>query len=254
MRDTAFGGVTTDRDFVPAKSTSFTKEIYEALFGRDPDATLLDYRFFQFLCLIGSCGLRQHVIRVDSRETYAWEDFAYVIDKLFISTVQPQVLVTEDRHAITATENGLQLITLANEPESDYDRIRTELDISYVFGQLAPIAKAVSYEQAIITLPVVWSSAYSIWNIQNTKIGLRISTEGRWLVDYRRKPRQSIIEIIDRTLALSPSVYQQLFAFIADDAPSDYAEGFTHITDVIHKFCMVLFGLACAHEKICTVK
>jgi hypothetical protein len=239
MVDSVFSGLTVAPAFKRVKPEQFTQPVWEALFGQRPDATLLDYRFFQFLCLIGSCGLKPHITRFDSRETYLWEDFTYTISTLFTPVISPAVPAT------------LSIITV--EPTEDQriycgDQIRVRMNVDYPPTAERPTITFVTLDG---TLPanIERNVAADAWVLQSRDIGFRITDYGNWFVDYRQQPNRSIMDVVNRSLELSPAIYQQLFAFISDDTP-EYSDGFYHITDVINKFCMLLFGLACATEKL----
>jgi hypothetical protein len=231
-RESLFSGANAPADFVPAKPEVFTRPVWETLFGENPDASLMDYRFFQFVCLIGGCGLSPHITRFDSRETYTWEDFSYSVGTIFQSVVDPAV--------------GLSVITVEDDVEL-LDQIRQQFKVTHT--PVFPKPQITYADASTLALPIVWNAAAQVWQLQNSNIGFKIDAYGAWSVDYRQKPKKPIIEIVNEALNLSPTVYQQLFAFISTNTP-EYADGFWHITDIVHKFCMLLFGLACANEKL----
>jgi hypothetical protein len=85
-------------------------------------------------------------------------------------------------------------------------------------------------------------------------LGLRLETDqdrtsGHWMVDYRQRDTCSVPVLIERALSLTEDTYVALFEFIRDDAP-EYEKGFRHITDQIHRFCMLLLAQAVANEKL----
>jgi hypothetical protein len=237
--DSAFSGLTTSPSFTKVKPEPFTQLVWESLFGQRPDATLLDYRFFQFICLIGSCGLKPHVTRFDSRETYLWEDFTYTISTLFTPVISP---------AVPATLNVINI-----EPAEDQriycgEQVRVRMNVDYPQGAERPTVNFVTPE-GIVPATIERNNAADAWVLQGRNIGFRITDYGNWFVDYRQQPERTIMQVVNDALDLSPAAYQQLFAFIAEDTP-EYSDGFYHITDVINKFCMLLFGLSCATEKL----
>jgi hypothetical protein len=82
-----------------------------------------------------------------------------------------------------------------------------------------------------------------------TEVATRMNkTAGYWTVDYRRNDACSVPVLINRALSLTEDIYVSLFEFIRDDAP-EYEKGFRHITDQLHRFCMLLFAQAVANEK-----
>lgn len=62
--------VFVEPSFQPSPETEVTKKIRTVLFGERPDASYMDYRFYQFLRLISGCGFSDHVHRFDKRDTY----------------------------------------------------------------------------------------------------------------------------------------------------------------------------------------
>jgi hypothetical protein len=239
MVDSVFSGLTVAPAFKRVKPEQFTQPVWEALFGQRPDATLLDYRFFHFLCLIGSCGLKPHITRFDSRETYLWEDFTYTISTLFTPVIYPDVPATLSVINIEPTED--QRIYCG-------DQIRVRMNIDYIGGAERPTVNYITTEGAF-PAAIERNNAADAWILQGRNIGFRPTDYGSWFVDYRQQPERSIMDVVNGALDLSPAIYQQLFAFISEDTP-EYSDGFYHITDVIHKFSMLLFGLACATEKL----
>ena len=59
-----------DPSFLPSPENNVTRQIRVALFGERPDASTMDYRFYQFLRLIDGSRLSEHVHRWDKRDTY----------------------------------------------------------------------------------------------------------------------------------------------------------------------------------------
>ena len=68
-------------------------------------------------------------------------------------------------------------------------------------------------------------------------------------VELRTPPRRSLEEIIEETLSLGQETYFALFAPLRQNYP-EYEEGFRHVTDTLHKFCMVLFAQAICLEHL----
>jgi len=78
-RDASFfekaqGNEYIDPDFHPVKETPELQFVRSLLFGSNPDAGLLNYRFRQFSTLIQSVRMENHVKRFDSRVTYNFDD------------------------------------------------------------------------------------------------------------------------------------------------------------------------------------
>jgi hypothetical protein len=136
----------TDPEFTPAPYDTVTEQIDTILFRAVHTGSLRDYRFMEFLRLIRSCGLYQHVLRFDTRETYRLDDYY---------------------------------------PDA--------------FAAFVP-------------------------------------------------PERRIADVIEESLALKQSDYFDLFFPLRERFP-EYEEGFRHITDTIHKFCMILFAQALRLEQ-----
>jgi len=66
--------------------------------------------------------------------------------------------------------------------------------------------------------------------------------------ELRMPPRRSLEEIIEETLMLGQETYFELFAPLRNDYP-EYEKGFRHVTDTLHKFCMILFAQAIRLER-----
>jgi hypothetical protein len=69
FEDSAFY-VFIEPSFVPSPEDEGTRKLRVTLFGQQPGATGMDYRFYQFLRLIDGCHLTEHVHRWDKRDTY----------------------------------------------------------------------------------------------------------------------------------------------------------------------------------------
>jgi hypothetical protein len=225
--------VFTNVDFVPATHTVFTRRINNALFGETPDATLLDFRFFQFLRIIRSRDLLDHTRRFDSRITYK-EDGEYdFTDPVFYSPV------------ITPL-SGLQVYETkvydpGQTPEPKHEIMRVVLDVVRdESGQLVVTKgdeelSVVSDSETQFTIP---------------HLGLTVMTDrpGTWVLDFRRIPSRRLPGVISAALSLSEDVYASLFEQIRDDTP-EYEKGFREVTDQVHRFCMLLFAQAVFLEK-----
>lgn len=61
-------------------------------------------------------------------------------------------------------------------------------------------------------------------------------------------PPRHISEVIDEALSLGQSTYIDLFFPLRVSFP-EYEEGFRHVTDTIHRFCLLLFAQAIRNER-----
>jgi len=61
-------------------------------------------------------------------------------------------------------------------------------------------------------------------------------------------PPRHITEVIDEALSLGQSVYADLFFPLRKSFP-EYEEGFRHVTDSLHRFCLLLFAQAIRNER-----
>jgi hypothetical protein len=234
--------VYTDVAFEPSTHTEFTRRVNNALFGENPDATLLDFRFFRFLRLIKSCDFMEHVRRFDSRETYELEQYDFTDESFYTTRISPST--------------GLRIQDLGNNDNYEQMRIiftvrskgtesETQLLGEKIMGAQYP-DKDVDY-----SIPIELESYFR--GVIHS-LGIRIEIDenrlpGHWIIDYRRKDTCSVPVLINRALSLTEDTYASLFEFIREDAP-EYEKGFRHITDQLHRFCMLLFAQAIAIEKL----
>ena len=219
--------VHTDTEFKPSPLEEWSRHIDRTLFGVNPDASLVDYRFFQFLRVIDACHLREHVRRYDPRETYRTDQYEPYRDELFESCVTPaQGLTVTEEHAIrpeflrktfAVLNQSDRIIVLGRDGRSD------------------PVATTVISSKRI--------------RIDALGLTLTVSRPGSWLVDYRRQPDRSISDLVKEINDLPVTVLRSLFESASETAP-EYEEGFRTITDSLTRFCMVLFAQAVANERL----
>jgi hypothetical protein len=226
--------VYTDTDFIAADHTLFTRRVNNSLFGERPDATLLDYRFFQFLRLIRSCGLLEHVRRFDSRETYTLEEYDFTDPAFFSPVITPM--------------SGLRVQEFGT-GYTDAMRILLEITRIEPSGQIMVIHNS----EALLTVSEPDPQQGSQFTIPSLGLRITVNRSGKWMLDYRRKGIRELPNIINTALSLpAADVYTPLFESIREDAP-EYEKGFRNITDKLHRFCMLLFAQAIAIEKLTTV-
>jgi hypothetical protein len=217
--------VYTDAGFIPAVPTLFTRRVNNALFGEKPDATLLDYRFFQFLRIIRNCNLSEHVRRFDSRETYTENDYDFTDPLFFTPIITPMT--------------GLRVQEIGSDAA---DTMRILLKITRNSGDNILVLRN---NEALLTV------SQSDTEFTIPALGLKVTTEtaGTWLLDFRRKGIRELPGIISSALSFSEDTYTSIFDRIRDDTP-EYEKGFYNVTDKLHRFCMLLFAQAVLIEKL----
>ena len=211
-------------DFRPAPWDTFTQRIDRTLFGDSPDASLLDYRFFQFLRIIGGCHLDDHVRRFDSRETYRLP--------LEETHFQPSIVPAQG-------------LVVTEPPDRPLSFLRRRFSVLYHAGRNIPLTVFLNGDRLkpAKTTPIANNSCY----VESLGLTLTASRTGSWVVDYRSRPRRNIERIVQETLDLSETI--ELFGYVRDSVP-EYEEGFRTITDSLTKFCMILFAQAAANERM----
>jgi hypothetical protein len=219
--------VYTDAGFIPAEHTLFTRRVNNVLFGERPDATLLDYRFFQFLRIIRSCDLIEHTRRFDSRETYALEEYDFTDPAYFAPVITPI--------------NGLRV---QEQGTGHTEAMRIILNITRTETGQILVLRAADGE-------ALFTEEGSESNFTIPSLGLAVTTDriGKWILDYRRKGSRALPAIIDTVLSLPENIYTPLFEWIRKETP-EYEKGFRIITDKLHRFCMLLFAYSAAIEKL----
>jgi len=232
--ETSLFPVAVDEKFTPVKQgPKFVMDISRLLFGADPDASLMDYRFIQFLSIIRGCHLDAHLHRFDSRETYSlYRQENYTEESLFTSLISP--------------ETGLFLADYS-EPGREFLRYLFSVDNTEDYGNSITISTD-NDRSAILRINRAAGVSANMYYWPETGLQIYAPQEGRWVVDYRKKPARDITEIINGVLGLPPDTFSALFKYIYDIAP-EYQEGFYTITDSLSKFCMILFAVAIANGK-----
>jgi len=220
--------VPVDADFKPAPWTEFTGAVDQALFGDEPDASLIDFRFFQFLRMIFGSRFEDHVRRFDPRETYR-DDTSLLDETLFQSSVVPAL-------GLTVTEN----------PDRSPAFLRRIFSVLYDAKRDLPLTVFMDGDRLkpARTTPTSKNSCY----VESLGLTLTATKSGSWVVDYRVKPKMPVAELVQSILDLPDSVLGPLFALVKDVAP-EYEEGYRTITDTLSKCCMILFAQAVANEK-----
>ena len=218
-----------DDSFVPTPQVGAVLQIDTILFGKNPDPSYLDYRYFQFLRLINACQLREHVRRFDSRETYNEKDFQFSDGPGFMTNIEPGT--------------GLRLTEQPGTPDG---LLRRRFSVICRPDQNVPISVFFDGDR---TKPARLNRTLDVSGVLES-FGLTLTAiqTGAWSVDYRRRPEREVTQIISTILDLPAPVYRELFALIRDFAP-EYEEGFRTITDSLTKFCMILFAQAIANER-----
>ncbi len=215
--------VHVDPSFTPSPWNTVTREIDRILFGANPDASLLDYRFFQFLRVIGACRFRDHVRRFDPRETYRPDLGEFHHDSLYASSVVPaQGLSVTEEHTPEFLRKTLTVLV-------QEDRMIVSGDD----GRPVPVTLLSSKSVRIDSLGLVLSAA----------------RDGFWRVDYRKRPGRPLGDLVREIDDLPVTVLKSLFDQTKETAP-EYEEGFRTITDSLSRFCMVLFACTVAQERM----
>jgi len=230
FRDSLFP-VHLPADFRPSAQDTFTQRIDRVLFGESPDASLLDYRFFQFLHLMNACRLDEHLRRYDSRETYR-RDEPLLYDETHF---QPSIVPAS---GLIVTENT------GRPPKY----LRKRFLVMYPAEKNIPLTVFLDGDRLQPARMLREPSDPARAHIESLGLTLAAQRSGSWLVDYRVRPRRTVVEIVRDTLELSENVLWELFRSIKDTAP-EYEEGFRTITDSLTKFCMVLFAQAIANQQ-----
>lgn len=220
--------VPLEASFRPSGPAEPVTRIDAVLFGPRPDASLLDYRFFEFLRIIDGSRLRDHVGRFDSRQAYFEEERSFLDGTLFNTSIRPGtgLVVTEGSgdgpefvrrcfSVVCHPSRNVPITVFENGDRADPARLLRGSDMSGTLDSLG--------------------------------LTLTATQPGTWLVDYRNRLKRPVTRIVVDVLDLPATVFQQLFALIRDVAP-EYEEGFRTITDSLSKFCMVLFAVAVANE------
>lgn len=217
--------VATAEKFRPSPQEEWTSRIDRILFGENPDASLVDYRFFQFLRLIDGSHFREHVCRFDPRETYRPDQYEFFHDSMLESSITP-----------------MQGLTVTEHPQARPEFLRKTFTVLYRADRLSVLGNDGR------------SNTFNLTTISNNgvridSLGLSVtaSRPGTWRVDYRIRPQRSIEEIVQEIDALPVTVLRSLFEHINETAP-EYEEGYRTITDSLSRFCMVLFAQAISNE------
>lgn len=221
--------IPVDDRFVPSPRSDDALLIDQTLFGSDPDASLVDYRFLQFLHVIGGSHLRSHVRRFDPRETYRDNDLPVPDETTFETSIVPA-------RGLSITENPAHRPGFLRRTFSVLHDVRRNRPPSVFLNgdRLKPIA----------TTPLSPNSCH----VDRLALTLTATETGSWIVDYRARPGRSVYDIVHDVHDLPVSVLRTLFEKVQDRAP-EYGEGYYTITDSLARFCMVLFALAVANEQ-----
>jgi hypothetical protein len=224
-----------DPKFVPSEHTLFTRRVNNALFGEDADATLSDYRFFQFLRVIRSRDLGRHIQRFDSRTTYKENgEYDFTDPDLYIPKADDSALLLQEIEEKRSETMRVRLKVI-------WDRGDTVRVINEKTGAELRTVSEQNTEPSIPLTAVIPS------------LGLKLIlyANSRYHVDYCRRPSRHLPVVIEDALSLSEDVYTSLFDRTREDTP-EYEKGFRNVTDRIHRFCMLLFAQSVLLEKLNT--
>jgi hypothetical protein len=214
--------------FQPVSRSSAAERIDKILFGSSQDASLMDYRFFQYLRIIDGCHLRGHVRRWDSREAYFQESRSFQGGTLFIPSIVPA--------------SGLAVAEQAGTPA---DLLRRRFSVVCQPDRNVPITVFWDGDR---TRPARLERTSDMsGTVDSLGLTLTATRPGSWFVDYRKRPEMPVSRIVSDVLELPSPVFLQLFGPIRETAP-EYEEGFHTVTDTLTKFCMILFALAIRNE------
>jgi hypothetical protein len=225
FRDSLFP-VPVSAGFKASPWDDFTRQIDRILFGDSPDASLLDYRFFQFLRIISGVHLGGHVCRFDSRTIHEEPLFS---DEMYF---QPSVTPAQ----------GLVVTEIPDRPPSF---LRRRFSVFHHAERNIPLTVFLDGDRLtpVKTTPLTNNSCY----VESLGLTLTGSRSGSWVVDYRVRPQRPVEQIVQETLE-EPLVWE-LFGYVRECVP-EYEDGFRTITDSLTKFCMVLFAQAAANERM----
>lgn len=219
--------VHTDIEFKPSPQEDWSQRIDHIFFGEEPDASLVDYRFFQFLRVIDGSHFRDHVRRFDPRETYRPDQYEPYRDNLFESSVTPM-------QGLTVTEDAI------DRPEF----LRRTFTVLYQENRIIVLGK----DGRPNSVPLTMISSNKV-RIDSLSLTVTATRPGSWRVDYRKRPIRSIYDIIRDIHDLPVTVLRSLFESVKESAP-EYEEGYRTITDSLSRFCMILFAYAISNERM----
>ena len=213
--------------FVPSTHTQFTAQIDSILFGADADASLCDYRYFEFLRLIKSCGLTGHTTRFDVRKTYCLEKVNLAEPSLFVSSTTSPILLAALPESLPKVDLPLRKVLHLSGTPTRLTITDKETRRPVAFRVLEKDGIALSgLDTAVRNIPDV---------VDHT-------------LDIRNPPKRTSADIIEAVLSLPQSVYFGLFVPLRTAYP-EYEEGFRRVNDTVHKFCMILFAQAITLQR-----
>ena len=213
-----------DPAFTPSPHTKITDKVDKLLFGAAADSSLRAYRYFEFLQIIRACSLYKHVRRFDARETYQRKDYRFLFSMPLVSTITPG--------------SGISLSFLPDDVGGHDLPMCTSVLISTLDSEIKAL---LPFSLKDIPVKVIAPGEVVIPSVG---IGIRGLQQGKeYVLDARNAPRRKISDIVDAVLGLPATDYFDLFTPLRENFP-EYEEGFRHVTDTLHKFCMILFAQA----------
>lgn len=121
--------------FRPAKMSGLCKNIWQTIFGKEPDRAYLNYRLFEIVRCLDTSDLSQHVTKFDSRITYdpyEASEFIKGFDLVEVTKIQNN---TAKKGTYTKKENTF----VFSSNEENFLRANNEEDLAiFITGNFKP--------------------------------------------------------------------------------------------------------------------